>query len=56
MEEKFGPLELRMNKINRNEIFSEEMPGTHFVAPKRIGEILEELKLEPADEKLRRNK
>jgi hypothetical protein len=36
--------------------FSEEQPGTHLFDHKRYDEILEELKVEPNDEKLRRYK
>jgi len=42
--------------LYRDENFSESEPGTPFFDHKRNEEILEEMKIEPVGEKLRRNK
>jgi hypothetical protein len=59
MEEKFGPLEKKdkkMTDINRQEIFQRTSQVQPFRTRKNNEEILEELKVETADEKLRRYK
>ena len=54
MEAKFGSLEMRIKKWMTSIVtrFSEERLGTPFFDDKRNEEILDELKLEPVDEKL----
>ena len=58
MEAKFGPLEKGNKKmdINRDCICFLEQPFAPRFGHKRKEEVLEELKLEPADQKLRRYK
>jgi len=56
MEAKFGPPEKKTDDwIERDEIFQKNSGYTLF-DHERNGEILEEMKVEPVDEKLRRNK
>ena len=46
-----------MTDINRDEfLFSEEQQDTHFLTYKRNKEILEEVEVKPADEKLKKCK
>jgi len=58
MEAKFGPLgkRIKTTDINRDEIFQKNGRVHPFLNHERNEEILEVLKVEPVDEKLRRYK
>jgi len=59
IEAKFGPIERKRTKtidINRDEIFQNNSPVHPLLTTKGIKEILEQLKVEPVDEKIRRYK
>jgi hypothetical protein len=55
MEAKFGPLEERIKKFASIEMkFFRKQPGTPFLTTNGMKKFLQELKVESADEKLRR--